>query len=686
MARTWFRDDIGERLAERTALLAAIGSTGRTFSRGLMPRTTVGQAVATGLTGSVNYGLLVTSQSLLWAGASQVASLIMPPELPPGVDPMRAYRGRVRAISYGTYAAAALASRPLRRMLVRRPGESVGRGLARAYLLRLERASVAGAIATGVLDAAYDVVGTSDRRYRRAIGSGLMVAAGSTLAVAQVQRERRLRARFAGEPPPSVDASSVVAGSLTALGLTAAGKLEGLAAGGIGSLLEPALPPQVGRAVGHAVCLGALGAGVWQGVEHLYRNVERAGGTVEAFHAAQPTSAHVSGGPASGLDWDRLSREGRRFAGLALSASEISRVRGSVLADPVRVFVPLRAADTPEERARIAVAEMEALGAFERPVVALCSPTGTGYVNHVMAESMEYLTRGNCAIVAVQYSLRPSFLSLDRVDVGRANATALLTAVQARIAWMPEDARPRLVLFGESLGAHTGQDVALHRGSGGFAQFGIERALFIGTPEASGWARQWRADPQGTDPGGIVVEVDSYEEFAALPESRRTAARIILITHHEDPITKFGPDLAIRRPEWLDVDRERRPAGIPREIDWMPLTTFFVTVADIMNSMTVVPGQFGAEGHDYREDLARFVSVAFDLPCLPEELAAIERALRRRELQIAESRLVAEQVSAVRAAVRSKLAAWGIEAPTVDTLLVQEARRRRPAPLGKPGS
>ena len=49
MARGWFREDIGSRLAERTALAAAIASTGRTFGRGLMPRTTVGQALATGL-------------------------------------------------------------------------------------------------------------------------------------------------------------------------------------------------------------------------------------------------------------------------------------------------------------------------------------------------------------------------------------------------------------------------------------------------------------------------------------------------------------------------------------------------------------------------------------------------------------------------------------------------------------
>ena len=43
------------------------------------------------------------------------------------------------------------------------------------------------------------------------------------------------------------------------------------------------------------------------------------------------------------------------------------------------------------------------------------SPTGTGYVNYVAVETTAYLTRGNLASVTMQYSLRPSPLSLDRV-------------------------------------------------------------------------------------------------------------------------------------------------------------------------------------------------------------------------------------------------------------------------------
>jgi uncharacterized membrane protein len=240
---------------------------------------------------------------------------------------------------------------------------------------------------------------------------------------------------------------------------------------------------------------------------------------------------------------------------------------------------------------------------------------------------------------------------------------------------VPEERRPRVVQFGESLGAHTGQDVMIHGGAASFAEHGVERALFIGTPDESGWAKEWRADPVATDPQGVVVEVASFEELQALPAQRREAARIVLLSHHEDPITKFGPELAIRQPTWLSDDRAARPPGIPPELDWRPLTTFFVTVADVLNAMTVVPGQFGARGHDYREDLARFVSFAFDLPCTADELTRIEAALRRRELLVAESRLVADQLGAARARAESAMAGWGVSAPAADAFIAEELQR-----------
>ena len=75
--------------------------------------------------------------------------------------------------------------------------------------------------------------------------------------------------------------------------------------------------------------------------------------------------------------------------------------------------------------------------------------------------------------------------------------------------------------------------------------------------------------------------------------------------------------------------------------------------------MDVVPGTFVARGHDYRADLARMVSVAYGLPVDEDELLRIERALRRREAEWAERRLVAEQLQRAREAVQREVSTWG---------------------------
>ena len=51
------------------------------------------------------------------------------------------------------------------------------------------------------------------------------------------------------------------------------------------------------------------------------------------------------------------------------------------------------------------------------------------------------------------------------------------------------------------------------------------------------------------------------------------------------------------------------------------------------NSANVIPGKFGAKGHDYRADLARFIREVYALPASDQQLASIEEALRADELQ-----------------------------------------------------
>jgi hypothetical protein len=62
---------------------------------------------------------------------------------------------------------------------------------------------------------------------------------------------------------------------------------------------------------------------------------------------------------------------------------------------------------------------------------------------------------------------------------------------------------------------------------------------------------------------------------------------------------------------------------------WRPITTFFQSLVDMKNAQ--IPGKYRAWAHDYRPDLARFVSEVYDLPASADQMAAIERALELRE-------------------------------------------------------
>jgi uncharacterized membrane protein len=347
---------------------------------------------------------------------------------------------------------------------------------------------------------------------------------------------------------------------------------------------------------------------------------------------------------------------------MALSRQEIADVTGAPIAQvkaPVRAFAGLASGQTVDVRVDLVMEDLARLGAFERSVLCVASPTGSGYVNYVAIETLEYLTRGDCATVALQYSLRPSFLSLDRVAMGREQNRALLHALEWRLLALPEDRRPRLVGFGESLGAHTMQDAFLHEGTSGLRRVGMDRALFLGTPAGSKWAKQWRADPERTDPAGEVAEIASYQEWLALDGGDRARRRYVLLSHHEDPITRFAPALVVQQPGWLGPAASR-PPGISPLACWYPLTTFVLTLVDVKNAMNVTPGTFFARGHDYRADLARMVSEAYRLPAGDAELLAIERALRRREATWAQRRLVAEQLRRAKEAVQRQTRSWGL--------------------------
>jgi uncharacterized membrane protein len=261
-------------------------------------------------------------------------------------------------------------------------------------------------------------------------------------------------------------------------------------------------------------------------------------------------------------------------------------------------------------------------------LLVLCSPTGSGHINYAASAAWEYLSRGDCASVTLQYSSKPSWLSLDRVRVAREQNRILWTALADVLARREPSQRPRVVLFGESLGAHTSQDAFLHTGTRGLRDLNIDRALWLGIPHLSRWAIE-ADDPRTRDvEPGEVLGVASAATLDRLDRASHPA-RYILLRHEDDAVTLFSPSLLVEHPWWLG---DERPAAVPRQASWSTPTTFLQTAVDVKNVQTTAPGTFGSTGHDYRGDAARAVRFAFDLPCDDAQMARIEAALREEEL------------------------------------------------------
>ena len=663
----------GDDIAERAAVLASTAMAGTSFGPGLLPRPGVDQAVATGLVAAANHGLVMTSQSACAALARRF--------VPDAGTPSGSARAYAAQAVVGVSVAAAGAA--AERMLAPRPGEPVRRAALRTASRRGFRVGLAGAALSAV--AAVDAAVGGRRPGLRVLAAGGGLLAGAALAGWQIYRFHAGQETDPARLGPLVDpladeqadgqsapervplppvAKSLLLGAAVSAGLHGIALAESAFSRGIAAGMRRAVPGAgaVAGMVGHTAALGVTVGGLGAAVGYLNRRAETGGSAIDAAYTTPPDTDTVSGGPASAVAWPSLSREGVRFVNLALTPQEIAKVTGVPVAQvkvPVRAFAGLASGPTVDVRVDLVMEDLARLGAFDRSVLYVASPTGSGYVNYVAIETLEYLTRGDCATVALQYSLRPSFLSLDRVGMGREQNRALLHALEWRLRGMPEGRRPRLVCFGESLGAHTMQDAFLHEGAAGLHRVGMDRALFLGTPAGSKWARQWRFNLKKTDPDDEVAEVASYAEWLALPADERARRRYVLLSHHEDPITRFEPALIVQEPGWLGPV-SGRPPGISHLASWYPLTTFVLTLVDVKNAMSVTPGRFAARGHDYRADLARMVSEAYHLPVTGDELLAIEHALRRREAQWAQRRLIAEQLRRAKEAVQRQTKTWGL--------------------------
>jgi uncharacterized membrane protein len=92
----------------------------------------------------------------------------------------------------------------------------------------------------------------------------------------------------------------------------------------------------------------------------------------------RPTSGLRSGGPGSLVSWDSLGRQGRNFTGGGPTATELAAYTGKSATEPVRAYAGTLSAGDVEERATLAVQDLERAGGFDRANLLVATTTGSG--------------------------------------------------------------------------------------------------------------------------------------------------------------------------------------------------------------------------------------------------------------------------------------------------------------------
>ena len=605
-------------------MVMALALMPTTFQRTLIPRSTLDQALTTGICGALDYGFAALIQDTVEAVALRISGATTPEQADRRTWRRASIAADLAAIALGL--AGQTACRP-------RPGERVPRGAVRTICWWVSATGLCGAV-TGVLQQLADRGNATDED-----SVPVALAAGMLLGGVNDYRRRRSEAAEAGARGREDARVSALKALVMSFGVS--GGLSAMATGehvfatGVSRMLARVLSgsERLYRPAGHAAALSVVGMAIYELIRWVDHRAEHMDEAVEGAFATAPKSSMVSGGAGSLVSWDSLSREGRRNVSTALGTKMIERVMGEpAAAEPIRIYVGLESAPTEYERRDLALRELARTGAFDRELLMVISPTGSGYVNYVAVEAAEYMTRGSVASVTMQYSLRPSALSLDRVAEGRLQYRMLIDAIHNQLAEQPAGQRPRVVIFGESLGAWTSQDAFAHRGTQGLLDAAIDRAIWIGTPYMSKWEQESLGSARPDVDRSLLGRFNDFGQLQALGREARERLRYVLITHDNDGVADFGPDLLARAPDWLGP-AETRPAGVPKTEQWQSPATFVQTLIDMKNSANMIPGQFEAKGHDYRADLARFVREVYALQASDEQLASIEAALRANELQ-----------------------------------------------------
>lgn len=339
---------------------------------------------------------------------------------------------------------------------------------------------------------------------------------------------------------------------------------------------------------------------------------------------AAPSDPSKTGSSASLIDWHGLGRQGRHFIASGPGRAEIETFWGTPAMEPIRVYAGLNSAETIEERAKLALDELIRQGGFERSTLVVVTPTGTGWIDPEAMDTLDYLHRGDVASVALQYSYLTSWLSLlVEPEYGSESARALFRTVYHYWSALPKETRPKLVLYGLSLGALNSQQSAdlLEVIADPF-----QGALWAGPPFQS---KMWNDVTASRNPGspawlpvfrdGSIIRFTNQDPHLDIPGAHWGPLRIVYLQYASDAVTFFDPWSFYRSPPWL---QGARGPDVSPALRWYPALTMLQLLFDMMIATTSPMGH----GHVYAPQ--HYIDPWIAVAGLDIEPATVERLKR----------------------------------------------------------
>lgn len=381
----------------------------------------------------------------------------------------------------------------------------------------------------------------------------------------------------------------------------------------LAGLLRRFIPAVPARILG-VTLVALLVVGLLEGVV-LDGLLSAAAGTSRALNdrlptaVSQPVTPARSGSPQSLVSWESLGSQGRSFVTSGPTLEQLRRFAGPGAREPIRAYVGLRTVPSITEAAALAVRELERTGAFSRAVLCVVTTTGTGWVDPYLADALEYMYAGDTAMVGIQYSYLPSWISfLSEHGRVRQAGRELFDQVYRRWSAIPPAERPRLLIFGESLGS-LGSEAAFRDLDDLRAR--VDGVLWAGPVNANS---MWRQLVTHRDPGtpevlpvyqgGTTVRFVSEPGDLDRPRGPWRHPRVVYLQNPSDPVTWWSPRLLLRRPAWL---AEPRGHDVLPAMRWYPFVTFLQVTADLVLAKEAPQGH----GHNFhRAAVAAWAAVA----------------------------------------------------------------------------